>query len=250
MLRNCKSEKIGKASGSKMGQKVRPTGFRLGITDTWRSRWYAPKKEFGSLLGEDCRLRAYIRKKYQYSGISRIEIERTRDQVVVFLHTARPGIIIGRKGQEVDKLKAELEEFTGRRMDLKIVEVANPNRNANLIAEDVAQQLMKRTSFRRATKKALDAVIEAGSKGAKIELSGRLGGAEMSRTEKAIRGSLPLSTILRNIDYGIAVAKTAQGTIGVKVWIDNGTFVDGVSRDGTHAEAGQAPQKPKRTHKR
>lgn len=233
-----------------MGQKVRPTGYRLGITDGWKSRWYAPKREFGSLLAEDCRLREYIRKKYQYSGIPRIEIERTRDQVVVHLHTARPGIIIGRKGQEVDKLKAELEEFTGRRMDLKIVEVANPNRNANLMAEDVAQQLVKRTSFRRAIKKTLDTVMEAGAKGVKIELSGRLGGAEMSRTEKAIRGSIPLSTILRDIDYGFAIAKTAQGTIGVKVWIDNGPFVEGVSRDGAHAEAGQAPQKPKRTHKR
>lgn len=233
-----------------MGQKVRPTGYRLGITDGWKSKWYASKKEFGTLLGEDLRLRKFILNKYQYSGIPRIEIERTRDQVIVHLHTARPGIIIGRKGQEVDKLKAELEEFTGRRMDLKIVEVTQPARNANLIAEDIAQQLMKRTSFRRAIKKALDTVMEAGASGVKVELSGRLGGAEMSRTEKAIRGSIPLSTILRNIDYGFAVAKTAQGTIGCKVWIDNGPFVDGGTASGTHAEAGQAPQKPKRSHKR
>jgi small subunit ribosomal protein S3 len=233
-----------------MGQKVRPTGFRLGITDGWRSRWYAPKKEFGTLLGEDLRLRKFILDKYQYSGIPRIEIERTRDQVVVHLHTARPGIIIGRKGQEVDKLKAELEEFTGRRMDLKIVEVTQPARNASLIAEDIAQQLVKRTSFRRAIKKSMDTVMEAGAHGVKVELSGRLGGAEMSRTEKAIRGSIPLSTMLRNIDYGFAVAKTAQGTIGCKVWIDNGPFVDGVNPNGANAEASQAPQKPKRSHKR
>ncbi len=233
-----------------MGQKVRPNGFRLGIIEGWKSRWYASKKEFGSLLHEDCRLRDYIRKKYQYSGIPRIEIERTRDQVVLQLFTARPGIIIGRKGQEVDKLKTELEELTGRRMDLKIVEVGNPNRNATLVAEDIAQQLVKRTSFRRAMKKSLDAVMDAGALGVKLQLSGRLGGAEMSRTEKAIRGSIPLSTILRCIDYGFAIAKTAQGIIGVKVWIDNGPFNDGVSRDGTHAEAGQTPQKPKRTHKR
>lgn len=233
-----------------MGQKVRPTGFRIGLTDGWKSKWYASKKEFGTLLGEDLRLRKYILNKYQYSGIPRIEIERTRDQVIVHLHTARPGIIIGRKGQEVDKLKAELEEFTGRRMDLKIVEVAQPARNANLIAEDIAQQLIKRTSFRRAIKKAMDTVMEAGAHGVKVELSGRLGGAEMSRTEKAIRGSIPLSTILRNIDYGFAVAKTAQGTIGCKVWIDNGPFVDGVSSNGANAEASQAPQKPKRSHKR
>jgi small subunit ribosomal protein S3 len=233
-----------------MGQKVRPTGFRLGITDGWRSRWYASKKEFGTLLGEDLRLRKFILDKYQYSGIPRIEIERTRDQVVVHLHTARPGIIIGRKGQEVDKLKAELEEFTGRRMDLKIVEVTQPARNANLIAEDIAQQLVKRTSFRRAMKKSMDTVMEAGAHGVKVELSGRLGGAEMSRTEKAIRGSIPLSTMLRNIDYGFAVAKTAQGTIGCKVWIDNGPFVDGVNPNGVNAEASQTPQKPKRSHKR
>lgn len=232
-----------------MGQKVRPTGFRLGITESWKSKWYAAKKEFSTLLGEDLRLRKYILNKYQYSGIPRIDIERTRDQVIVHLHTARPGIIIGRKGQEVDKLKAELEEFTGRRMDLKIVEVAQPARNAILIAEDIAQQLLKRTSFRRAIKKSMDTVMESGAFGVKVELSGRLGGAEMSRTEKAIRGSIPLSTILRNIDYGFAVAKTAQGTIGCKVWIDNGPFT-GVSADGANAEAGQAPQKPKRSHKR
>ena len=233
-----------------MGQKVRPTGFRIGITDGWKSKWYASKKEFSTLLGEDLRLRKYILNKYQYSGIPRIEIERTRDQVIVHLHTARPGIIIGRKGQEVDKLKAELEEFTGRRMDLKIVEVAHPARNANLIAEDIAQQLLKRTSFRRAIKKAMDAVMESGAFGVKVELSGRLGGAEMSRTEKAIRGSIPLSTILRSIDYGFAVAKTAQGTIGCKVWIDNGPFVGGVGSHGANAETSKAPQKPKRSHKR
>lgn len=233
-----------------MGQKVRPTGFRLGITDGWRSKWYASKREFSVLLGEDFRLRRYILNKYQYSGIPRIEIERTRDQVVVHLHTARPGIIIGRKGQEVDKLKLELEELTGRRMDLKIVEVLQPARNANLIAEDIAQQLIKRTSFRRAIKKSMDTVMDSGAAGVKVELSGRLGGAEMSRTEKAIRGSIPLSTILRSIDYGFAVAKTAQGTIGCKVWIDNGPFIGEVNSNGANAEASQAPQKSKRSHKR
>lgn len=233
-----------------MGQKVRPTGFRLGITDGWRSKWYASKREFSVLLGEDLRLRRYILNKYQYSGIPRIEIERTRDQVVVQLHTARPGIIIGRKGQEVDKLKAELEELTGRRMDLKIVEVSQPARNAKLIAEDIAQQLIKRTSFRRAIKKSMDTVMDSGAAGVKVELSGRLGGAEMSRTEKAIRGSIPLSTILRSIDYGFAVAKTAQGTIGCKVWIDNGPFIGEVNSNGANAEASQAPQKSKRSHKR
>lgn len=233
-----------------MGQKVRPTGLRIGITEDWRSRWYASKKEFGPLLVEDYKLRQFIKTKYQFAGIPKIEIERTRDQVVVHLHTARPGIIIGRKGQEVDRLKAELEELTGRRMELKIVEVNNPNRNAVLVAEDIAQQLSKRGSFRRTIKRSLDQVMEAGAHGVKIELSGRLGGAEMSRREKASRGSIPLSTLRRNIDYGFTVARTTQGSIGVKVWIDLGDYSDEEGGDGAHAQTGQAPQKSKKTHKR
>ena len=233
-----------------MGQKVNPTGFRIGIVEDWRSRWYAPKKEFGSLLVEDHKLRSFIRKKYQFAGIPKVEIERTRDQVVVHLHTARPGIIIGRKGQEVDRLKAELEELTGRRMELKIVEVNSPQRSAVLVAEDVAQQLEKRGSFRRTLKRAVEQVMDAGVHGVKIQLAGRLGGAEMSRTEKAIRGSIPLSTLQRHIDYGFAVAQTAQGAIGVKVWLDLGNYSDEESVDGTHAKTGQASQKSKKAHKR
>jgi small subunit ribosomal protein S3 len=233
-----------------MGQKVRPTGFRIGITEPHRSRWYASKKEFGSLLVEDHKIRSFIKEKYQFAGIPKIEIERTRDQVVVHLHTARPGIIIGRKGQEVDRLKAELEDLTGRRMDLKIIEINNPQRSALLIAEDIAQQLRKRGSFRRAIKRTLDQVMEAGVHGVKVELAGRLGGAEMSRTEKASRGSIPLSTLQRHIDYGFAVARTAQGVIGVKVWVDLGDYADEESTDGAYAKAGQAPKGPKRAHKR
>jgi small subunit ribosomal protein S3 len=233
-----------------MGQKVRPTGFRIGITEDWRSRWYASKKEFGALLVEDFKLRKFIKTKYKFAGIPKIIIERTRDQVVVHLHTARPGIIIGRKGQEVDRLKTELEELTGRRMELKIVEVNNPNRSAVLVSEDVAQQLSKRGSFRRTIKRTLDQVMDAGVFGIKIELSGRLGGSEMSRKEKASRGSIPLSTLRRHIDYGFTVARTSQGSIGVKVWIDLGDYADEESGDGANAQAGQAPQKPKKTHKR
>jgi len=233
-----------------MGQKINPTGYRIGIVEPWRSRWYASKKEFGDLLVEDFRIRDFIKTKYQFAGIPKIEIERTRDQVVVHLFTARPGIIIGRKGQEVDRLKAELEDLTGRRMELKIVEVNNPQRSAVLVAEDVAQQLTKRGSFRRTLKRTLDQVMEAGAHGVKVELSGRLGGAEMSRQEKAIRGSIPLSTLQRHIDYGYAVSQTSAGSIGVKVWIDLGDYSDEESADGTHAKAGEAPQKPKRAHKR
>lgn len=233
-----------------MGQKVNPTGFRIGIMEDWRSRWYASKREFGDLLIEDFKIRKFIKSKYQFAEIPKIEIERTRDQVVVHLSTARPGIIIGRKGQEVDRLKGELEELTGRRMELKIIEINNPNRSAVLVAEKIAQQLAKRGSFRRTIKRTLDEVMEAGAFGVKVQLSGRLGGAEMSRCEKASRGSIPLSTLRRHIDYGFTVSQTTMGVIGVKVWIDLGNYSDEDTGDGANAKAGQAPQNPKRSHKR
>jgi small subunit ribosomal protein S3 len=218
--------------------------------EDWRSRWYASKREFGDLLIEDFKIRKFIKTKYQFAEIPKIEIERTRDQVVVHLSTARPGIIIGRKGQEVDRLKGELEELTGRRMELKIIEINNPNRSAVLVAEKIAQQLAKRGSFRRTIKRTLDEVMEAGAHGVKVQLSGRLGGAEMSRCEKASRGSIPLSTLRRHIDYGFTVSQTTMGVIGVKVWIDLGNYSDEDTGDGANAKAGQAPQNPKRSHKR
>ena len=233
-----------------MGQKVRPTGFRVGVMETWRSRWYASKREFGDLLLEDHKIRKFVATKYAFAEIARVEIERTRDQVVVHMHTARPGVIIGRKGQEVDKLKAELEDLTGRRMDVKIVEITNPNRNAKLVAMKIAQQLQKRGSFRRAIKKTLDEVMSSGVYGVKIQMSGRLGGAEMSRQEKASRGSIPLSTLRRHIDYGLAESATTMGIIGVKVWIDLGDYSNEETADGVNAKAGQASKKPKRTYKR
>jgi small subunit ribosomal protein S3 len=233
-----------------MGQKTRPTGFRVGITEPWRSRWYATKKEFGDLLVEDKKLRDYVKSKNKAAGISQIVIERTRDNVVVHLHTSRPGVLIGQKGQNVDRLKAELEDLTGRRMDVKIVEIGNPQRSAILVAEDIAQQLEKRVAFRRAIKRSMDQVMESGVHGVKIQLSGRLGGAEMSRTEKASRGSIPLSTLRRHVDYGFTIAKTAQGVIGIKVWIDLGDYKDEESADGLNAQAGQAQKRAKRTYKR
>ncbi len=233
-----------------MGQKVRPTGFRVGVMETWRSRWYASKREFGDLLLEDQKIRKFVATKYAFAEVARVEIERTRDQVVVHMHTARPGVIIGRKGQEVDKLKAELEDLTGRRMDVKIVEITNPNRNAKLVAMKIAQQLQKRGSFRRAIKKTLDEVMSSGVYGVKIQMSGRLGGAEMSRQEKASRGSIPLSTLRRHIDYGLAESATTMGIIGVKVWIDLGDYSNEETADGANAKAGQASKKPKRTYKR
>lgn len=233
-----------------MGQKTRPTGFRIGITEPWRSRWYANSKEFGDLLIEDKKLRDYVKAKNKAAGIARIVIERTRDNVVVHLHTSRPGVLIGQKGQNVDRLKAELEDLTGRRMDVKIVEIGNASRSAVLMAEDIGQQLEKRVAFRRALKRTLDQVMESGVHGVKIQLSGRLGGAEMSRTEKASRGSIPLSTLRRHIDYGFAEAKTAQGVIGIKVWIDLGDYKDEESADGVDAQASQAQKRTKRAYKR
>jgi len=232
-----------------MGQKVRPTGFRIGITENWRSRWYAPKRFYGELLVEDQKVRNFIQKKYQFAGISRVEIERTTNNVTVHLFTSRPGIIIGRKGQEVDRLKMELENLTGRHIDLKIVEVNQPNKNAALVAQDIAQQLVKRGSFRRTIKRALDQVIEAGAYGIKIQLSGRLGGSEMSRREKASKGSVPLSTLRRHVDYGFAKSRTTMGIIGVKVWIDLGDYSE-ENTDGADAQKGQASKKAKRSYKR
>ncbi len=238
-----------------MGQKVNPIGFRTGIMIGWKSRWYASKQEFADLLVEDQKIRNFVKKRRDPSGkamypmISKIEIERTRDEVKVVLYSARPGVLIGRKGERVEELQNELQNLVGRRINIKIEEISRPEVVAQLVAEDVAEQLSKRASFRRTMKRALEQTMEAGAKGIKIQLAGRLGGAEMSRREKAIAGSMPLSTLRAKIDYGFAEAKIAQGHIGVQVWINQGTFSE-VETDGSDAQAGQAPKKPKRTYKR
>jgi len=231
-----------------MGQKVNPIGFRTGIMLGWKSRWYASKKEFAELLLEDHKIRAYVKKKYRFAGIPKIEIERTRDEVKVILFAARPGIIIGRKGQQVEILQDELQSLIGRRVNIKIEEVSSPNLQAQLVAEDISEQLAKRSSFRRTMKRAIEQSMESGAKGIKIQLAGRLGGAEMARREKQIAGSIPLSTLRAKIDYGFTEAKTAQGHIGIQVWINQGTFEDDIH--GADAEAGQASKKSKKTYKR
>jgi small subunit ribosomal protein S3 len=236
-----------------MGQKVNPVGFRTGIVRGWKSRWYASKQDFSNLLVEDFKIRNFIKnhpqRPYKSAGIDRIEIERTRDEVKVVLFVARPGLIIGKKGQEVEVLQDELQNLTGRRVNLKIEELQNPEIQAQLVAEDIANQLAKRSSFRRTMKKAVEQTMDSGAKGIKIQLSGRLGGAEMARCEKIVVGSLPLSTIRAKIDYGFAEAATAQGNIGVQVWVNQGMY-DGVLTDGADAQASEAPKKPKRTYKR
>jgi small subunit ribosomal protein S3 len=231
-----------------MGQKVNPVGFRTGITEPWKSRWYASKKDFRELLLEDFKVRRYLKTKHRAAAIPKVEIERTRDEVKVIVHSARPGVILGRKGQEVDRLQDELQELLGRKVNLKVEEVSRPEIQAQLIAEDIADQLTKRAAFRRTLKRAIDTTMDAGARGVKIQLAGRLGGAEMSRCEKAIAGSMPLSTLRAKIDYGFCEAPTAQGHIGVQVWVNQGMYEE--SGDGADAQEGQAPKKPKRSYKR
>jgi len=231
-----------------MGQKVHPTGFRTGVTEPWKSRWYASKKDFRDLLMEDFKVRKFLKTKYRAAAIPKVEIERTRDEVKVILHSARPGVIIGRKGQEVDRLQEELQDLLGRRVNLKVEEAGRPEIQAQLIAEDIADQLSKRAAFRRTLKRALETTMDAGAKGVKIQLAGRLGGAEMSRCEKAIAGAMPLSTLRAKIDYGFCEAPTAQGNIGIQVWVNQGMYEE--DGDGADAQEGQAPKKPKRSYKR
>ncbi len=237
-----------------MGQKVNPVGFRTGVMVTWKSRWYASKQDFASLLIEDHKIRDFIKNhpeksQYRHAGIDKIEIERTRDEVKVVLHVARPGLIIGKKGQEIELLQSELQDLIGRRVNLKIEEISRPELRAQLVAEDIGEQLRKRASFRRTIKRSMEQTMEAGAKGIKIQLAGRLGGAEMARREKQISGSIPLSTLRAKIDYGFYEAKTPQGHIGIQVWVNQG-FYRGDEDDGDDAETGQASQKPKRTYKR
>jgi small subunit ribosomal protein S3 len=234
-----------------MGQKVRPTGFRTGIMVDWLSRWYASKQDFAELLVEDVKIRRFIKRRYGRSGISKIRIERTREKVTVFVHSARVGMIIGKKGQEVDKLTKDLEDLAHRRIEIKTMEVNRPEVDPQLVAEDIAEQLEKRASFRRTMKRAIDQTMEAGAKGVRIQLAGRLGGAEMARTESSMAGSIPLSTLRARIEYGFAEASTAQGNIGIKVWINNGDYLSpGENDDAADAQAGKVPKKPARQGKR
>ena len=172
-----------------MGQKVNPIGFRTGVMEDWKSRWYASKKEFADLLLEDQKIRTFVTQKYKFAGIPKVEIERTRDEVKVVLHAARPGVIIGRKGQQVEQMQDELQALVGRRINIKIEEISRPELEAHLVAEDIAERLAKRSAFRRTIKEAMRQTMEAGAKGIKIQLAGRLGGAEMARREKQIDGS-------------------------------------------------------------
>ena len=207
-----------------MGQKIHPVGFRTGIYLDWKSRWYAPKKNFAEWLKEDRQIRTFIRKEFYGAGIPKVEIERKADALRVIVHTAKPGVLIGRKGVKAEELKKRIEKLTGRRVGLDILEISRPELDATLVAQNVAEQLMKRAAYRRTLKRSVIQTMERGALGVRLRISGRLGGSEIARTEKQSRGSVPLSTLRADIDYGTAEARTTYGVIGVKCWIYRGTL--------------------------
>ena len=205
-----------------MGQKVNPHGLRVGVIKDWDSRWYAKNEKVGDLLVEDKKIRDYLKKTLYGAGIPKIEIERDNAKTRIYLHCARPGVVIGKGGEDIKKIEAQLVKLTGKPVDLKIVEVRDTDTNAQLVAENIAQQLEKRIGFRRAMKNAMGRAMRAGAKGIKTSCSGRLGGAEIARTEHYHDGTIPLQTLRADIDYGFAEAATTYGRIGVKVWIYKG----------------------------
>src|SRR5690348_6303321 len=238
-----------------MGQKVNPYGFRLGVTTDWKSRWFADRKEYRDYVIEDWRIRNYLMTQLPHAAISRIEIERTRDRLRVDVHTARPGIVIGRRGAEADRLRAGLTKITGNnKVQLNIQEIKQPELDAALMAQAIADQLAGRVSFRRAMKRTVQTVLKAGAQGIRVQCSGRLGGSEMSRKEFYREGRVPLHTLRADIDYGIREAKTPQGRIGVKVWIYKGDILpykvspdDKISREAQMATGGTSGQgRPRR----
>lgn len=207
-----------------MGQKVRPYSFRVGVTKPWRARWFAPKKDFGTYLVEDARIRRHVLQAYKFAAIPRIEIERKgEDKVTLYIFSAKAGMLIGKKTNRLSDLEREVKLLTGgRQVDIRVMEVSKPELDAQLAAERIAEQLERRGSFRRAVKREVDLIRSAGAVGCKVQVSGRLGGAELSRIEKQAWGSVPLQTLDADIDYGFAEAKTAYGILGVKVWINRG----------------------------
>ena len=233
-----------------MGQKIHPHGLRLGITSDWKSHWYADKN-YAEYVAEDIKVREWLEKNLERAGISDIVIERTRDRVRVDIHTARPGIVIGRRGAEADRIRRELEKLTGKMVALNIIEVKNIDADATLVAQSIAEQLVNRVAFRRAMRKAIQSAMRNPQvKGIKVMTSGRLGGAEMSRVERYHEGRVPLHTLRAEIDYGLAEAETTFGNIGVKVWIYKGDVVGGVRESELNAPGnerrGRGDRRPRR----
>lgn len=223
-----------------MGQKIHPHGFRVGVIKDWDTRWFASKKDFADNLIEDNKIRTFLKEKLYPAGVSKIEIERAANRVTVNIHTAKPGIVIGRGGAGVETLKKDVQKLTGKPCSLNVIEIRHQEQDAQLVAENIAQQLERRISFRRAMKQSLGRTMKAGAKGIKIMCAGRLGGAEIARSETYHDGSIPLQTIRADIDYGFAEAKTTYGRIGVKVWIYKGEILPQPKRNAAkEAEGGQ-----------
>lgn len=208
-----------------MGQKVNPHGARVGVIFDWSTRWYSEKKEFAKQLKEDFELRKMLKEKFYQTGISRIDIERSASKMNVKLFTGKPGMIIGRGGKGIEELKAEIEKFVGHAVNIDVLDIKNPDADAQLVAENIAQQLEKRIAFRRAMKSSIQRAMKSGAKGVKVSISGRLGGADIARTEQYHEGSIPLQTLRANIDYGFSEAKTTYGRLGVKVWVYKGQIL-------------------------
>jgi small subunit ribosomal protein S3 len=231
-----------------MGQKVNPTGLRLGINRTWDSRWYADGNEYGKLLQQDIKIRAHLSERLKAAGVSKIVIERPHKKCRVTIHSARPGVVIGKKGADIEKLKADVQRFTSDEVHLNIVEIRKPEIDAKLVAENIAQQLERRVAFRRVMKRAVQSAMRLGALGIRINCGGRLGGAEIARMEWYREGRVPLHTLRADVDYGVATAKTTYGTCGVKVWIFKGEIMehDPMAQDKRMAEAENQGNKPPR----
>ena len=226
-----------------MGQKVNPHGLRVGVIKNWDSRWFESDENFGDTLVSDYEIRKYLKEKLQGAGVPKFEIERDRARVRVFIHCAKPGMVIGRGGVEIEKLKTDLEKMVGRPVIVNVVEIKNPDLNAQLVAESIAAQLEKRTSFRRAMKQAIGRTMRLGAKGVKISCGGRLGGAEIARTEHYHEGTIPLQTLRADIEYGFWEANTTYGKIGIKVWIYRGEVL-------AESNSARAERKPERQERR
>jgi small subunit ribosomal protein S3 len=224
-----------------MGHKVNPIGLRLGINRTWDSRWYANTRDYGSLLHQDLKLRKYIKQRMKQAGVSKIIIERPHKKCRITIHTARPGVVIGKKGADIEKLRRDISKFVDGEVSVNLIEVRKPELDAILVADGIAQQLERRMAFRRAMKRSLQTTMRMGALGCKIKLGGRLGGAEIARTEQYHDGSVPLHTLRADIDYGTAEAMTAMGIIGIKVWIYKGEIMehDPMAQDKKAEKAGE-----------
>ena len=237
-----------------MGQKVNPHGLRVGVIKNWDSRWFVSDEEFGDTLVSDYNVRKYLKKRHQKAGVPKIEIERDQSRVKVFIHCAKPGMVIGRQGAEIESTRQAIEKMVGKPVSLNVVEVRSPDLNAQLVAENIADQLERRISFRRAMKQAIGRTMKLGAKGIKISCSGRLGGAEIARTEHYHEGTIPLQTLRADIDYGFFEANTTYGKIGIKVWIYRGEVLADVKRERTaprreRPERGERSGRPDRNNR-